>query len=91
MVASFQSHFKNVIALLVHIAADQGGRTNKNSEKMFTKKGVIYKVVRPWNFSNFNCAAYFGVDVSPTKNTGIFTVFIATISNVKKRKMLKKY
>jgi len=35
----FQSHFKNVIALAVHIAADQGGSTNKNAEKMFTKKG----------------------------------------------------
>jgi len=46
LVASFQSHFKNVIALAVHIAADQGGRTNKNAEKMSTKKGFLNKVVK---------------------------------------------
>jgi len=54
LVAPFQSHFKNVIALVVHNAADQGDKTNKNAEKMFAKKGVINKVVKPWNFSNFN-------------------------------------
>jgi len=31
-----------VIALAVHIAADQGGRTNKMAEKMFSKKKGVY-------------------------------------------------
>jgi len=46
LVALFRSHFKNVIALAVHIAADQGGRPNKNAEKMSTKKGFLNKVVK---------------------------------------------